>query len=375
MRKIKVLIINSLVLFLMLFFFLELIYPKIFPSSNLTYRFWNDKPVTFYPNKKFRVVNKNYDNTFKSNSLGFNDKEIEHEIDILIIGDSFVQAYEVNSKDHFATHINNEFPNLKIMKIGLGGYGNDKYFSSYIEVGKKFNPKLVIIFNVGNDIRNLFCDINNSNCDHARNINKIQNNKDLKKYLKLLFIEKDDYKFNKNKRNELSFKKIILREFISKFNTYYSIRNIISKFKKYKELKINKVYSDSLNTGYTNDTFMKNYINLSKNKTIFNYYKKINDLIYNTIVNEDNKKLLFVTINKDVRNRLNVAQNSVNDAIVNSINTKGYNHIYLDKLMKENYAKTNLLPNWKDDEHWNEIGHKQVADILIKYLKNNYLND
>ena len=43
--------------------------------------------------------------------------------------------------------------------------------------------------------------------------------------------------------------------------------------------------------------------------------------------------------------------------------------------MKENYAKTKLLPNWEDDEHWNEIGHKQVADILIKYLKNNYLND
>ena len=367
MIKIKILLINIIIFIFLFFLFLEFLYPRIFDTPSLTYRFWNDRPVTFYPNKTMRAVTNNYDNYFKTNSLGFNDYEIKNEVDILIIGDSYVQAVEVERKDHFASLINNYFTNLKIMKIGISGYGNDKYLSSYLEVGKKYNPKMVIIFNVGNDIRNIFCDKNNSNCDSADNIKNIKNKNDLKKFIKFLWLDNLEYNFNIGKRSELSFREYLLREIISRFNSYYSLRHTITNIKKFREIKKNKIYSD--------DGFMKNYVDLSKNQIIFDYYKDINDLIYNIIVKRDKKKLLFVTINKDVRNIPNVAQNLINDSIAKSLDEKGYNHIYLDDIMRNFFFETNELPNWDNDEHWNKLGHKQVAEILIKYLKDNYFNN
>ena len=47
-----------------------------------------------------RAVTKNYDQTFITNSNGYNDFEINGKIDILIIGDSYVEAIEINQKNY-----------------------------------------------------------------------------------------------------------------------------------------------------------------------------------------------------------------------------------------------------------------------------------
>ena len=81
----KIIIYNILITIFLLFIALEFIYPTIIPTPHLVYRFWGDKPVTYYPNKKMRAVTKNYDQTFITNSNGYNDFEINEKIDILII--------------------------------------------------------------------------------------------------------------------------------------------------------------------------------------------------------------------------------------------------------------------------------------------------
>ena len=115
----KLIIYNLFFLLLFSFIFLEFIFPYIFKTPNLIYKFYDNKPYTFYPNLSLRNVSSEFDIKFKTNKHGFNDNEFQNETDILILGDSFVESMQVNSQDHFTSLINDEFPKLKINKIGM----------------------------------------------------------------------------------------------------------------------------------------------------------------------------------------------------------------------------------------------------------------
>jgi hypothetical protein len=45
--------------------------------------------------------------------------------------------------------------------------------------------------------------------------------------------------------------------------------------------------------------------------------------------------------------------------------------IDLTQFMEEDYKKNGIKFNSKIDGHWNEYGHKFVANVLYEYLKNN----
>ena len=192
----KIIIYNILITIFLLFIALEFIYPTIIPTPHLVYRFWGDKPVTYYPNKKMRAVTKNYDQTFITNSNGYNDFEINGKIDILIIGDSYVEAIEINQKNHFSEVIKQKLNNIKVNKMGMSGYGNSHYLSTYLVNEAKYDPDIIIIVNVFNDLKDNFCDLNTSSCSSAKIISEIQNIEELNKEIKFLQISQGEYKFN-----------------------------------------------------------------------------------------------------------------------------------------------------------------------------------
>jgi hypothetical protein len=97
------------------------------------------------------------------NSLGLRD--VEHEIAkppgarrIVVLGDSFMEAYSVGLSDSFArrleARLRAERENAEVINLGVGGYGTLQEYLIYRELGAGYAPDLVLLgFFTGNDLR------------------------------------------------------------------------------------------------------------------------------------------------------------------------------------------------------------------------------
>ena len=358
----KIILINICLILLFIFIFLQIFYPLLFNLPKFNYKIWETKPITFSPNTIIKSHTSEFKQEFKTNSSGFNDEEHLSDIDILILGDSMVEAIQVARKDHFSEVIKKNFlkKKLKINKIAMSGYGNSHYFANYIEYRKKLNPKIIIIINSGNDIGNNFCDKNTLNCLAISNVCKIKNELQLKNEIKFLNIEKNNFKFNYYNEKNISFtlRSSKIKKYFGKFDAYYAVKDIISKFK-----KINKKYK---NQGEKNNCKIN-----TDNIYAKNYYKKINELIYNEVVLKDKKKILFVTINKTRGEISRLSPNKNLDFINSSFVDYNFPNIYLEKEMKKYFDDRKNYPHFSNDGHWNEKGHKIVGLVILNYLVNN----
>jgi len=94
---------------------------------------------------------------------------------------------------------------------------------------------------------------------------------------------------------------------------------------------------------------------VSDNHYVKEYYKKINSIIFNKIVEIDGKKLLFINVDANI--------DSANVFFIRkSFRNSNLPHINFDG---------NDETNFKIDRHWNEYGHKLVADKIIDFIKKN----
>jgi hypothetical protein len=347
----KIFLYNIFFFLVLLFLFLEFIFPFFFNIPKLLYKFHDDRTVTFLPNKNLYSHTDEFRIKFKTNEFGFNDYKFDDQVDILILGDSYVQAIEVDRKKHFAEYIKDEF-NVKIAKIGMSGYGNSHYFANYLKFKNLLNPKLVIIINATNDLKNNFCDNNTQFCIDTIQLCNVTNDTFLKSYMKFLKInEQNDYKFiytKKETRDDLKIK--ILRNFIDKFQSYYSLRFIYSAYLKSNIINNNKKINKTLQSSSCQ--------NGSDNFHIKEYYKKINSIIFNEIVKVDKKKLLFVNVKN-----LNPNDDDIAFFVRKSFKDSDLTYINFDGNNKANFTI---------DGHWNEFGHKLVADKIINFIKKNY---
>ena len=361
----KLIIYNVFFLLLFSFIFLEFIFPHIFKTPNLKYKFYDNKPYTFYPNLSLRIVSSEFDIKFKTNKYGFNDNEFQNETDILILGDSFVEAIQVNRQDHFTSLIKNEFPKLKINKIGMSSLGNSHYFANYMHYKNKLDPKMVIIFNVPNDIENNFCNQNTMECLTLDEVCEINNKKQLDSNIKFLKILENNFYFNYIRNNEQEFLKSvnynslkhkIYINILYKFQTYHSLRKIKSMVLKKRIIEQNK--KDALKKGKCKF--------FSDNIYARNYYNQINKLLYDQINKVDKKKILFVNVYISKSNKINHDEIFIRE----EFKINNYPHINLLDNFSEDYTNSDRSAFFEINGHWNKKGHKIVANALINYLKN-----
>ena len=232
----------------------------------------------------------------------------------------------------------------------MSGYGNSHYFSNYLKFTELLDPKLVIIINRSNDLRNNFCDSNTQQCSSIEELCKINNEDNLRKNIKFLKIDSKNYRFiytKKKKKNDINVK--ILRNFIDRFQSYYSLRHIYTMYLKRNKAnennhvtkKVKKIKSDCQQA-------VDNYY-------VKRYYNKINNLIYQKIVLTDKRKLLFVNV---------VPQKSLADT-ESLFLTKTFNESSLPYI---NFVQNDKL-TFKKDSHWNEFGHKEFSDVIINEIK------
>jgi len=159
--------IKSLLIFLGVItslFFAELLLRMFLPPKT-SLKFY-DNPIfgsAFIPNQKGLFVSetKEYSSEVKVNSQGWPD--IGHSFEkpegvyrILILGDSFVENFQVPFEKRFFRQLQDKLGNkFEIIAIGRGNTGTAQQYLILKEYGLKYKPDLVIqMFLTANDIKN-----------------------------------------------------------------------------------------------------------------------------------------------------------------------------------------------------------------------------
>ena len=120
---------------------------------------WTLKPGASYENHLFEsTAHVTY------NSLGWRDSEHSiHKPDyvfrILILGDSFMEAYTVDFKQSFASllqsNLSEKGHKVEVINMGVSGYGTLQEYQVFERYGRHYQPDLVLLaFNVMNDVQN-----------------------------------------------------------------------------------------------------------------------------------------------------------------------------------------------------------------------------
>jgi hypothetical protein len=137
----------------------------VLPGSSFDYRI--PHPIfgwSLKPNAAYKLALPEETVLVHYNSQGYRDAERslnkpKDVIRILVLGDSFMEGYSVNIQDSLPylleEFLNNEGKRVEILNMGVGGYGTLQEYLVLEEVGKGYDPDIVIVgFYVGNDLAN-----------------------------------------------------------------------------------------------------------------------------------------------------------------------------------------------------------------------------
>jgi hypothetical protein len=98
------------------------------------------------------------------NSKGFHDlehafKNEQRKFRIVVLGDSFMEAYSVRLDQAFSRLLEqlarNRGIDIEVINLGVGGYGTLQEYLMFQQIGKEYRPDIVLLaFFLGNDVRN-----------------------------------------------------------------------------------------------------------------------------------------------------------------------------------------------------------------------------
>ena len=170
MKKISKLILINLFVFILLLVLIEVLLHIIPPFDRfITYADAEIRGENDFPNGEYTYVGNNigmiskFKVHVKNNSLGFHDKEYSFIKKpgvkrIIVLGDSQVEAVQVDLSGTFhkilEKKLNNDGFNVEVIALGKSGYGVKEAIDLYENIGKKYDPDIVIwSFTNNNDIQ------------------------------------------------------------------------------------------------------------------------------------------------------------------------------------------------------------------------------
>jgi hypothetical protein len=344
---------------------------RIFSPPEATLKFY-DNPLfgsALVPNQKELFVSETneYSSEVQVNSQGWTD--VEHNFDklkgvyrILILGDSFVENFQVPFEKRFFRQLQKKLGNkFEVIAMGRGNTGTAQQYLMLKEYGLKYKPDLVIqMFLTANDVKNNSPVLQN---DPYLPYFEINENGDLRKIPQ---IKRSDRKLSS------------LKEILKKLRLTKAILSLRQKYLERKAI--------NLSGGYPVDYHIYDSNYSTDYQKAWEITKK---LIAETkkLTEESNAKYIFVTLanNEQVSSKVqeeifykypNLKKSNPDferpDTILKYFSEEG-NITYWQMLpYYQNYAKNN--PNtpmhFFFDGHWNETGTNLAADFLFENLKN-----
>jgi lysophospholipase L1-like esterase len=313
----------------------------------------------------------------KLNSYGWRDKEWslkkpQNSYRIAVLGDSFVEAFQVELDNTFLAltehQLNdNHDAKVELMNFGRSGFTQTEELLILKNEVMQFSPDMVLLF---------FCplnDIEDINKETAPNImrpyyNIVENGKLI---LDKSFVKTRAFKV-RTFINWFKQRSALISLLAERYNAYEIHKRTKTKtVSKTKETKLlSKKISGflSLSTANPNTIFSRNYqLNKMLIKAISEYCKDKGIVLMLVTIDvieylpelEKKFKLIDPTFNA----------NFFEDDMGNYAEFLNIEYLGLQRIFRQSYENTGVSLHWNDWGHWNYQGHKLVANTLSNKLK------
>lgn len=309
-------------------------------------------PLSSISNKLTIDCNENgYYNIYQSDRYGFNNDDRIWDldtIDVVVIGNSFVQGACVSRKNNIANKIKKaalKDKHINILNLGQGGNGPLLEYATFIEYfPNNKNTKVLLWFIYENDLVNLKSEIKDNFLlkylldDFNQNLLARQN--DIDNYL--------------NKKFQLILKEKIKQNELLKLNKKEK-ENLLFNLIKLKNLRftIIKIKDDI-------DNKKNNKINIE----IYENFKSILKKVENKL-QENNTKLFIVYLPSFQRYEKKFRGDLYNyKKLIKMINDNNFNLIDVKKDMFDNLENPREMFPFKSGGHYNVLGYEEVSKFV-----------
>lgn len=341
---------------------IELILPHFERDQHLTHHRWGSRPHTLLPGVTHRAAKPYYDVTLRANRLGFNDAE--HELAkpeggfrVLLLGDSFVEGVQVAPERHMARLLEGlaqrDGHPLEVIAMGTSGWGQSHELATYESVGRGFSPDLVVAFFCPNDIWNNLVGVEGEegppiySLDPAGNL--ISNLEGMAE------TSPTPGAYEKHERRPrfpgLRVARRLVRE------SYRLARGE-------GQGAARAVALGELPRGVRAEG-LRGPRGIRADQQIL--FEKLVYEMKHRIVERDGRRLVVVLVNGDARKEPHRGYLRMMSWVAETYAREGIEVIDLGPAFRERARREQRYPAWEIDLHWNETGHRWVAEALYAW--------
>jgi hypothetical protein len=251
---------------------------------------------------------------------------------IAVIGDSYVEALHVNSDKNLVANLQNKLPDYSCYSFGSSGGELGHYLQMSRYVHSYFHPKVMVFNLTDSDV-----------------LGSLQSNADGGLY----------FTIGSNGITELPIKPYVPS----------SINRFLRKSAIARYFKLNKQISGN-NTAPSNP--QKNSESITSDIMTINKYQIITDYAFSKIRTENPATSIVIVINGPIsdiyRGKKQDKNIEFSKIIANNAHKYGFYVIDMAPPMIALYTQNNLKFDFDNNLHWNEYGHRVVADQIYKYM-------
>lgn len=317
--------------------------------QNHSYLFDNKLGWIHKPNSTFRNFTSDFNALSTINSLSLRDsKFLNNKKNILVLGDSMVEARQVNDDEVFTELLENTYKDFEFLNAGVSGYGTIQQLLLFERLVKEIKFEYVFLF---------YSKLN----DWLDTSYEYQNYLNISNITSRPFYDKD-LKLIKNPINNQN--NSALKNFLKNFRFINIIYNALSSIKlSIKNTKIEQNLKNKKSKIFNSDDvlFIESW---NQNRKIL---KKLNNVIQDNGIklivfgvpiepidlteNFDNFDYFDVDLNNDSVD-FNYKYHSLNSCFRNFLIIKKIQNLHFD-----------------NDGHWNVIGHIAAHDCIVNFLE------
>ena len=313
-------------------------------EQNRLLRYKPNQEITYSLGTSFySVVNKS------TNNLGFvadYDYSLTPKPDIVLVGDSFVEALQVDFYKSVTGLLASQ-SNNKVFSFGFSGAALSQYLAYAQYAKEKFAPRTFVFVIVGNDFDESSCLIIRNPGHHCFDENQ---NNILNPYGEISFIKKFA-------RWSAFIRYLVL-------NAHIDPRNFKFQLSFKKNDTPHKKNDTPQFVANTSSVVSEQRVNLSKEAVdlFLSKLKHIIDPKNAYFILDSNRQHLYSQ--KSPGSNKNYFETMRNYFILSAKNS-GYNIVDMKPIFENHYRVYGLKFEFKSDNHWNELGHLLAAQSLL----------
>lgn len=301
-------------------------------------RYYPNQSTTYSLGSNFYQISKKSTNNYGFFS-SFEYKE-KSKPDVMIIGDSFVEAVQINNENTIGEVLKKENSNLIVYQMGIGGVPLSQYIKMLSYAKKEFLPKKYIVVIVGNDFDESLCEVRIKQGTWCFDKN---NN--------LIFNPFEGYSIKRSLIRKLAFARYLV------FNIGIEWRPIAKKI----GINDEAMSADRQFAGNTS-RYKPNEIKNQSLKVVEKFFEELENLEI-----EDKTTLIINADHDDIYNDEKTQSffRDMRGNLIKMAENKNVKYIDMEPIFKKNYKIENKKFDFPTDGHWNEHAHYLAAKAYL----------